>query len=76
MLTLGIYSEDEAILSGFFADIMPTIREHLDVFEEQLCQIATCPKCGANIDSLSVREDRVYLCNYCGTVSKVAPWLA
>lgn len=76
VLTLSVYSDDERILSGFFADIMPEVREHIEVLEEQVCPIATCPKCGADIDPTSIGDDRVYKCSYCGAISKVAPWLA
>ncbi len=75
VLTLSVFSNDERLLSGFFADIMPNIREHIEVLEEQACPVATCPKCGADIDPMAIDENRVYRCSYCGAVSKVAPWL-
>ncbi len=75
LLTLTIYAEDERILSGFFVDIMTEIRKHIEIIEEQACPIATCPKCGANIDPLKIGENRIYHCEYCGTIFKVAPWL-
>jgi hypothetical protein len=75
VLTLTVYSEDERILSGFFADILPEVRKHIEVLEEQSCSLSTCPKCGANINPISIDTNRIYKCEYCGALSKVAPWL-
>ena len=76
VLTLSVFSDDERILSGYMVDVMQDVREHVTVLEEQACPLATCPKCGASIDPTKVDEKRVYICNYCGAASKVAPWLA
>ncbi|MGY5876080.1 MAG: hypothetical protein RTU30_10065 [Candidatus Thorarchaeota archaeon] len=75
ILTLSVYSDDERILSGFFTDIMPSVREHMEILEERICPLATCPKCGADIDPTEVDESRVYRCSYCGGISRAAPWL-
>ena len=76
VLTLSVYSDDERILSGYMVDVMQDVREHITVLEEQSCPLATCPKCGADIDPTKIDEKRVYICNYCGAASKAAPWLA
>ncbi|MHA1928749.1 MAG: hypothetical protein ACTSV2_09255 [Candidatus Thorarchaeota archaeon] len=76
VLTLSVYSDDERILSGYMVDVMQDVREHVTVLEEQACPLATCPKCGADIDPTKIDETRVYICNYCGGASKAAPWLA
>jgi len=76
VLTLSVYSDDERILSGYMVDVMQDVREHVTVIEEQACPLATCPKCGADIDPTKIDENRVYICNYCGGASKAAPWLA
>jgi len=76
VLTLSVYSDDERILSGYMVDVMQDVREHVTVLEEQACPLATCPKCGADIDPTRIDEKRVYICNYCGGASKAAPWLA
>ena len=76
VLTLSVYSDDERILSGYMVDVMQDVREHVTVLEEQACPLATCPKCGANIDPTKIDENRVYVCTYCGAASKAAPWLA
>ncbi|MHA2022033.1 MAG: hypothetical protein ACTSWQ_00045 [Candidatus Thorarchaeota archaeon] len=75
VLTLTVYSEDDRILSGFFSDVLPEVRKHIEVLEEQTCSLATCSKCGASIDSTSIGNNRIYRCPYCGALSKVAPWL-
>ena len=75
MLTVTIYSEDKRILSGFFVDIMYDIHQHIEIIEEKMCPIATCPKCGGPYDLSAVGPDRIYRCEYCGTMGKVAPWL-
>ena len=75
VLTLSVYSDDERILSGYMIDVMKDVREHVEVIEEQTCPLATCPKCGADIDPTKVDDNRVYICSYCGGASKVAPWL-
>ncbi|MHA1771583.1 MAG: DUF2341 domain-containing protein [Candidatus Thorarchaeota archaeon] len=75
VLTISIYSDDERILSGFFVDIMYDIREHIEIIKEKMCPIATCPKCGAPIDLTKVGPDRIYKCDYCGTMGKASPWL-
>ncbi|MFW9844186.1 MAG: hypothetical protein ACFFEV_06410, partial [Candidatus Thorarchaeota archaeon] len=76
VLTLSVYSDDERILSGYMVDVMQDVREHVTVLEEQACPLATCPKCGADIDPTRIDENRVYICHYCGGASKAAPWLA
>ena len=75
VLTLSIYSDDERILSGYMVDVMQDVREHVEVLEEQACPLATCPKCGADIDPSKIDDSRVYICSYCGGASKAAPWL-
>ncbi|MCF2136704.1 MAG: hypothetical protein K9W43_05615 [Candidatus Thorarchaeota archaeon] len=75
ILTLTVYSEDQRILSGFFADVMPSIREHISIIEEQACPLLTCPKCGASIDPSKIDDERLYHCTYCGVYTKIAPWL-
>lgn len=75
VLTLSIYSDDERILSGYMVDVMQDVREHVEILEEQACPLATCPKCGADIDPSKIGEGRVYICSYCGGASKAAPWL-
>ncbi|MHA1850427.1 MAG: hypothetical protein ACTSW8_04105, partial [Candidatus Thorarchaeota archaeon] len=76
VLTLSVFSDDERILSGYMVDVMQDVREHVTVLEEQACPLATCPKCGADIDPTKIDENRVYICHYCGGASKAAPWLA
>ncbi|MHA1927614.1 MAG: hypothetical protein ACTSV2_03430 [Candidatus Thorarchaeota archaeon] len=75
VLTLSVYSDDERILSGYMVDVMQDVREHVEVIEEQACPLATCPKCGADIDPSKIDDKRVYICSYCGGASKAAPWL-
>ncbi|MHA1771585.1 MAG: DUF2341 domain-containing protein [Candidatus Thorarchaeota archaeon] len=75
VLTISIYSDDPRILSGFFVDVMYDIREHIVILEERMCPIATCPRCGGSIDLRKVGQDRIFQCEYCGTMGKIAPWL-
>ncbi|MHA1936145.1 MAG: DUF2341 domain-containing protein [Candidatus Thorarchaeota archaeon] len=75
VLTLTVYSDDERILSGFFVDVMHDVRKHVEILEEKVCPVATCSKCGGNLDLSEVGDDRVYRCNYCGAIGKVPPWL-
>ena len=75
VLTLSVYSDDERILSGFFVDVMHDVRQHIEIIEEKMCPVATCSKCGGNIDLSKVGPDRVYKCEYCGTMGKASPWL-
>ncbi|MCF2137878.1 MAG: DUF2341 domain-containing protein [Candidatus Thorarchaeota archaeon] len=75
VLTVSIYSDDERILSGFFVDIMYDIRQHIEIIKEKMCPLATCSKCGAPIDLTKVGPDRIYRCEYCGTMGKASPWL-
>ncbi len=75
VLTLSIYSDDERILSGFMADIMQDVRKNIEVLKEHTCPVATCPKCGANLDLSSIGEGGIYSCSYCGVVGKAPPWV-
>ncbi|MFX1484718.1 MAG: hypothetical protein ACFFCP_16195 [Promethearchaeota archaeon] len=75
VLTLSVYSDDERILSGFMVEIMQDVRKHIQVLEERACPVATCPKCGANLDLSAVGENRIYNCSYCGVVGKAPPWV-
>ena len=75
-LTITVYSDDERILSGFFVDVMESVREHIEVLEERTCPVATCPKCGANLALDDITEDRIYRCSFCGVVGKAPPWLS
>jgi len=74
VLTLGVYSDEERILSGFMVEIMQDVRKHIEVLKEHTCPVATCPKCGANLDLSSIGEGRIYSCSYCGVVGKAPPW--
>lgn len=75
VLTLSVFSDDERILSGYMVDVMQDVRQHVEILEEQACPLATCPKCGADMDPSKIDENRVYICSYCGGASKAAPWL-
>jgi len=75
VLTLSIYADDERILSGFFVDVMHDVRQHIEIIKEKMCPVATCSKCGGNLDLTKVGEDRIYKCEYCGTMGKASPWL-
>ncbi len=75
VLTLSVYSDDERILSGFFVDVMHDVRQHIEIINERMCPIATCSKCGGNIDLTQVGSDRIYKCEYCGTMGKASPWM-
>jgi hypothetical protein len=46
--------------------------EHVYVIEEEPLHTAACWKCGANLDLTKVEEDRVYKCEFCGAMGKVA----
>jgi uncharacterized repeat protein (TIGR01451 family) len=75
VLALSVYSDDDRILRGFFVDIMQDVRRHIEVLEERSCPVATCPKCGGNLDLEDLGEARTYRCSYCGVVGKVPPWV-
>jgi uncharacterized repeat protein (TIGR01451 family) len=74
-LTLTVYSNEESILSGFFTDIMSNIRQQIQILDEKACPIATCPKCGGNIDPTGIDEKGLYQCGYCSAIGKVPPWM-
>ncbi|MFX1368891.1 MAG: hypothetical protein ACFFAY_09860 [Promethearchaeota archaeon] len=73
-MTITIYSDDDRILSGFFVDILQDVRNHIQILEERLCPIATCAKCGANIDLRKVGEERIFVCDYCGAMGRTSLW--
>ncbi|MGY5870997.1 MAG: hypothetical protein RTV72_01990 [Candidatus Thorarchaeota archaeon] len=75
ILTLSIYSDDDRILSGFFVDIMDTIREHIEIIEES-AQIkpTACSNCGAALNLTNLGEDLIYSCESCGAKGKMPPW--
>jgi hypothetical protein len=75
LLVLTSYADNETILSGLLADIMHEVGNQIELAEGRVCSVATCPKCGANLDTSEIDEDRVYECDYCGSVGKFAKWL-
>lgn len=77
VLTLNVYSDDETILSGFFMDIMPEVRQHVQILEENnKLKPTNCPNCNAPLDFSNIDDSRIYQCESCGSRGKVPPWLA
>jgi ribosomal protein L37AE/L43A len=55
---------------------MHDVKQHIEIIEEKMCPIATCSKCGANIDLSRLNKDGVYRCDYCGVIGKAPPWIS
>lgn len=75
LLTIGVYAEEEAILSGFFYEILEDVRKSVEIIEERVNVVdETCPECGGKFDT-SMGDTEGYLrCGLCETLLRLPAW--
>lgn len=74
-LTIIVYSNEPAILTGFFSEVQEDIERFLKVIEESsVSSPKTCAGCGAPIELSKCDEKGYHCCDYCKTVCKLAEW--
>jgi len=79
VLSIITYSDEEAILTGFFTEIMEDLKEHIKVVEETE-QVITdgCPNCGRPIiptkKYIINAEKGIIRCKACNSLIKIPKW--
>jgi ribosomal protein L37AE/L43A len=71
---MTVYSDEEAILTGFFSEVLDDVKKSLEIFEEKKVEELKCASCGAPIDLEKCDAKGYYKCEYCSTIEKVAAW--
>lgn len=75
-LSISVYSDEDAILTGFFSEIQEDIKQLIDIIEEKSTENPLiCTACGADLDVKICDINGYHICEYCESVCKVADWL-
>lgn len=74
-LTMAVYSDEPAILTGFFSEVESDLRDHIKVLGEgkAACGVG-CAKCGAPLDLSRPSERDCVPCDHCGTWNHLPRW--
>ena len=74
-LTISVYSDEPAILTGFFHEIVSDLENHITVLKEssEACGIG-CGKCGGPLDIENVVEGGYVKCDHCDFWNRVPKW--
>jgi hypothetical protein len=75
LLTLAVYSEDEAILSGFFYEVLEDVRKSVEIFEERIEVVdEACVECGARLEKNKADLEGYVRCELCETLLRLPSW--
>jgi len=74
-LTISVYSDEPAILTGFFHEIVSDLGNHITVLKEssEVCGIG-CGKCGGPLDIEKVVEGGYVKCEHCDFWNRIPKW--
>ena len=75
LLTIVVYSNEEAILSGFFYEVLQDVKQHIEITQEKI-DVAdqACPECGGQLDTSKADDERYLQCDFCETLLRLPPW--
>ena len=75
LLTISVYSNEEAILSGFFYEVLEEVKKSIEITKEKV-HVAekVCPECGAKLDLGRVDDEGYLSCEFCGTHLRLSAW--
>jgi len=74
LLTVAVYSNEEAILSGFIFEVMQDVKKHIEITKEIDVVDQACPECGGTLDMDIADEEGYVKCAFCETRLRVPKW--
>ncbi|MHA2062282.1 MAG: tetratricopeptide repeat protein [Candidatus Sifarchaeia archaeon] len=75
LLTIAVYSEEDAILSGFFYEVLEDVRKSVEIFEERIKVVdEACVECGARLKKDKADAEGYLRCNSCETFLRLPSW--
>ena len=74
-LTVSVYSNEQAIVSGYIHEVMEDVRKHIETTSEIALLTGKCPECGGEIDPQRADEKGFVNCNFCRCLSVIPPWM-
>ena len=75
LLTLAVYSKDDAILSGFFYEVLEDVRKSVEIFEERIEIVdEACVECGAKLEKYKADDEGYLRCDSCETLLRLPSW--
>ena len=75
MKSLFIYSEDDAILSGFFYEVLEDVRKSVEIFDERIKIVEeSCVECGARLEKDKADIEGYVRCSSCETLLRLPSW--
>ena len=74
-LTISVYSDEPAILTGFFQEIVSDLENHITVLKEssEVCGIG-CGKCGGPLDIETAADGGYVKCDHCDFWNRIPKW--
>jgi len=74
-ITISVYSDEPAILTGFFHEIVTDLKNHITVLKEtsDICGVG-CGKCGGPLDITKVVEGGYVQCEHCDFWNRIPKW--
>ena len=74
-LTISVYSDEPAILTGFFHEIVSDLENHITVLKEssEVCGIG-CGKCGGPLDIEKAVDGGYVKCDHCDFWNRIPKW--
>ncbi|WP_287585423.1 hypothetical protein [Candidatus Borrarchaeum sp.] len=74
LLTVAVYSNEEAILTGFIFEVMQDVKKNIEITQEIDVVDKACPECGGMLDMDKVDEEGYIKCGFCDTMLRVPKW--
>lgn len=74
-LTVSVYSNEQAIVSGYIQETMEDVRQHIQTTSEITLLTGKCPECGSEIDPKKADEKGLVTCSFCRCLSVMPPWM-
>ena len=74
-ITISVYSDEPAILTGFFHEIVSDLKNHISVLKETsgICVLG-CGKCGGPLDVTKIFDGGYIKCEHCDFWNRVPKW--
>ncbi len=74
LLTVSVYSNEEAILTGFIFEVMQDVKKNIEIIQEINVVDQACPECGGMLDMDIADEEGYIKCGFCETMLRVPKW--
>jgi hypothetical protein len=74
LLTVAVYSNEEAILTGFIFEVMQDVKKNIEITQEIDVVDKVCPECGGVLDMDISDEEGYVKCVFCETMLRVPKW--